>query len=247
MKYSENTLKYYENMKNIGSLDNAFPNVGTGIVGSPLCGDVMQLQLDFDQDDRIIDAKYKVFGCVSAIASMELVTTLLKGLTIAEARNINNEDIANFLDLSAIKKHCSVLAKEVIQAATENYLSKKNKENQMITIAETAIEKLKNLIAEQREDCKGISIAVEQGGCSGINYTLSYEMEALSQKKVIESNGIKFFYDEALENMINGLHIDLVENTFGHGFVVTNKNHISCQNCSCGCNKLNDSQADREN
>ena len=90
MQYSDRTMKYYEAMKNIGEFDKNLENVGTGIVGSPLCGDVMKLQLFFDENDIIVDAKYKVFGCVSAIASMELTTTLLKGKTIDEALKIRN-------------------------------------------------------------------------------------------------------------------------------------------------------------
>ena len=103
MKYSEKTLEYYENIKNMGSLDEDLPNVGTGIVGSPLCGDVMKLQLSFDEHDKITDAKFKVFGCVSAIASMEKVTTLLKGMSIDEALKIKNADVANSLELSEIR------------------------------------------------------------------------------------------------------------------------------------------------
>lgn len=125
MKYSEQTLKYYDSINNVGEFDEKLPNVGTGTVGSPLCGDVMRLQLLFDEDDLIVDAKYKVFGCVSAIASMELATTLLKGKTIEQALEIKNSDVANSLELSNIKRHCSVLAKEAIEAAVKDYLAKK--------------------------------------------------------------------------------------------------------------------------
>ena len=190
MKYSEKTLEYYENIKNMGSLDEDLPNVGTGIVGSPLCGDVMKLQLSFDTDDRILDAKFKVFGCVSAIASMEKVTTLLKGMSIDEALQIKNADVANSLELSEIKKHCSVLAKEAIEAAVKNYQAKKNKETDMITISEKAIVKMKELIAENKS--VGISILVISGGCSGIDYTLAYETEEDKSKTKIVIDGINF-------------------------------------------------------
>ena len=235
MKYSDKTLQYYENMKNIGSLDENLPNVGTGIVGSPLCGDVMKLQLEFDENDIITDAKYKVFGCVSAIASMELATSLLKGMTIEEAKKIKNEDVADSLELSDIKKHCSVLAKESIEAAIDNYLAKKEHRDDFISITELASQKLRSLISAHDQECKGILISVISGGCSGIDYSLSYEMEAPKDKKSVTVDGIAFFYEADDENMIAGLQIDLVENQFGHGFIVTNKNHVPCQNCTCRC------------
>lgn len=233
MKYSEVTLKYYENMKNVGSFDDKLKNVGTGIVGSPLCGDVMKLQLFFNENDVIEDAKYKVFGCVSAIASMELATELLKGKNIEEALKIKNEDVADSLELTNIKKHCSVLAKEAIESAINNYKEKKNKENKMINVTDKALEKLKALIGEHKS--KGILITVESGGCSGIDYSLSYEMEIPENIGSVEIQGITFFYDPMMELMINGVEIDLVENSFGHGFVVTNKKNVPCKNCSCNC------------
>ena len=235
MKYSEKTLEYYENIKNMGSLDEDLPNVGTGIVGSPLCGDVMKLQLSFDESDNITDAKFKVFGCVSAIASMEKVTTLLKGMSIDEALKIKNADVANSLELSEIKKHCSVLAKEAIEAAVKNYQAKKNKEANMITVSEKAIAKIRELLTANK--AIGITISVTSGGCSGIDYTLAYETGEDTAKSKINVNGIDFYYDTAIELLINGLTIDIVENSFGHGFVVTNKNHIGCQHCDGSCGR----------
>ena len=235
MKYSEKTLEYYENIKNMGSLDEDLPNVGTGIVGSPLCGDVMKLQLSFDEQDKITDAKFKVFGCVSAIASMEKVTTLLKGMSIDEALQIKNADVANSLELSEIKKHCSVLAKEAIEAAVKNYQAKKNKETDMITVSEKAISKIKELLAENKS--VGITISVISGGCSGIDYTLAYETEEDVNKAKVVVGGVNFYYDPALELLIKGTTIDIVENSFGHGFVVTNKNHVGCCNCNGSCGR----------
>lgn len=234
MEYSKKTLEYYEKMKNIGELDENLPNVGTGIVGSPLCGDVMKLQLYFDENDIINDAKYKVFGCVSAIASMELVTTLLKGMTIDDALKIKNAEVADSLELSEIKRHCSVLAKEAIEAAVNNYLSKKNKDNKMITITPKAIEKLKELLKEHGG--VGINIAVLSGGCSGIEYALSYENEQDGSKSKIDIDGLAFFYDPKIELLIDGVEIDLIESNFGQGFSVINKKHVGCANCSC-CNR----------
>lgn len=234
MEYSKKTLEYYENIKNIGEFDENLPNVGTGIVGSPLCGDVMKLQLFFDGNDVIVDAKYKVFGCVSAIASMELVTGLLKGMSIENALKINNAEVADSLELSEIKKHCSVLAKESIEAAVNNYLSKKNNEVKMIQITDKAVQKLKELLKEHNGI--GINIMVISGGCSGIDYALNYQKEPDDQKSQIEVAGITFFYDPNIQLLIDGIEIDLVESGFGSGFSVINKKHMGCANCTC-CNR----------
>jgi nitrogen fixation NifU-like protein len=237
MLYSEKTLRYYENLKNIGELNDNLKNVGTGIVGSPLCGDVMKLQIFFGEDGRIQDAKYKVFGCVSAIASMELATTILKGLTIDEALKIRNEDVADSLELSVIKRHCSVLAKEAIESAINNYLAKQQESGvKMITVTDGALKKLRELIDEQ--NAKGITITAEENGCSGFQYSLSYETDSegdgKEKKNQIVVDGISFFYESEIEPIINGLSIDIVESILGPGFTVTNKNQSTCQNCTCG-------------
>ncbi len=236
-RYSANTLKYYNNLKNVGGFDETLPNVGTGIVGSPLCGDVMKVQLFIDDDDKITDVKYKVFGCVSAIASMELVSELLKGRTIEEALSLTNEEVANSLELTELKKHCSVLAKECIEAAVNDYRLKQNKTISMITVSDKAMAKIKELISEHKSI--GINIAVLPGGCSGFEYTLGYVDNAPTDKKFIEILGIKFFYNPDEELLIKGVNIDIVENSFGTGFIVTNKNQMSCgggcENCTCGC------------
>ena len=234
MEYSKKTLEYYEKMKNIGEFDENLPNVGIGIVGSPLCGDVMKLQLYFNENDVIFDAKYKVFGCVSAIASMELVTTRLKGMSIEDALKIKNAEVADSLELTEIKRHCSVLAKEAIEAAVNNYLSKKNKENKMIKITPKAIQRLKELLKEHGGI--GINISVLSGGCSGIDYALGYQKDADKTKSIVEISGLVFFYDPKIELLIDGVEIDLVENSFGQGFSVINKKHTGCANCTC-CQK----------
>lgn len=233
-KYSNNTIKYYENLKNVGGFDENLPNVGTGIVGSPLCGDVMKVQLFFGDDDKILDVKYKVFGCVSAIASMEMVSELLKGMTIEQALSIKNEDVANSLELSELKRHCSVLAKECIEAAVNNYREKQNESSSPINITQEASDKIKELLKEHNSI--GVSISVMSGGCSGIDYTLGYVNEGqINNQSVIEIDGIKIYYDPSIELLLNGVNIDLFDNGFGAGFIVTNKNHMPCANCTCGC------------
>ena len=125
MAYSDKLINHYENPQNVGSLDKSDPDVGTGLVGAPACGDVMKLQLKINEDGVIEDAKFKTFGCGSAIASSSLVTTLVKGRTVAEAMQLKNSDIARELSLPPVKIHCSVLAEDAIKAAIADYQKKK--------------------------------------------------------------------------------------------------------------------------
>ena len=127
MSYSEKVINHYENPHNVGSLDKNDPNVGTGLVGAPACGDVMKLQIKVSDDGVITDAKFKTYGCGSAIASSSLVTELLKGRTLDQAKEIKNTEIAHELDLPPVKIHCSVLAEDAIKAAIEDYKVKKKK------------------------------------------------------------------------------------------------------------------------
>jgi len=124
MAYSEKVLDHYENPRNVGSLDKESSNVGTGMVGAPACGDVMKLQIEVE-GDTIIDAKFKTYGCGSAIASSSLVTEWLKGKTLDEAQTIKNSDIAEELALPPVKIHCSVLAEDAIKAAIADLRSKR--------------------------------------------------------------------------------------------------------------------------
>ena len=126
MAYSEKVLEHYEKPKNVGSLDNRDSSVGTGLVGAPECGDVMKLQIQVDDDNKIIDAKFKTFGCGSAIASSSLATEWVKGRTIDEASTIQNTEIVKELSLPPVKIHCSVLAEDAIKAAIKDYQSKQN-------------------------------------------------------------------------------------------------------------------------
>ena len=124
MAYSEKVLDHYENPRNVGSLDKTAPNVGTGMVGAPACGDVMKLQIQVGENGVIEDAKFKTYGCGSAIASSSLVTEWLKGKTLAQAQTIKNSDIATELALPPVKIHCSVLAEDAIKSAIKDYLAK---------------------------------------------------------------------------------------------------------------------------
>lgn len=124
MAYSEKLIDHYENPRNIGSLDKTAEDVGTGLVGAPACGDVMKLQIKVGADGLIEDAKFKTFGCGSAIASSSLVTEWVKGKTIDEAEAIKNTDIAKHLALPPVKIHCSILAEDAIKAAVADYKAK---------------------------------------------------------------------------------------------------------------------------
>ena len=129
MTYSEKLIDHYENPRNIGSLDKDSEQVGTGLVGAPACGDVMKLQIKVDANGLIEDAKFKTFGCGSAIASSSLVTEWVKGKTLDEAETIKNTQIAHYLALPPVKIHCSVLAEDAIKAAIADYRKKQLKEN----------------------------------------------------------------------------------------------------------------------
>ncbi len=125
MAYSDKLVDHFENPRNMGTLDKADPNVGTGLVGAPACGDVMKLQLKISEDGIIEDAKFKTFGCGSAIASSSLVTEMVKGKSVEYAQTLNNGVIAQELSLPPVKSHCSVLAEDAIKAALADYLDKK--------------------------------------------------------------------------------------------------------------------------
>ncbi|QIZ76999.1 Fe-S cluster assembly scaffold IscU [Ferrimonas lipolytica] len=127
MAYSEKVIEHYENPRNVGSFDKNDPNVATGMVGAPACGDVMKLQLKIDDNGVIEDAKFKTYGCGSAIASSSLVTEWVKGKTLDEAAAIKNTAIAEELALPPVKIHCSILAEDAIKAAITDYQSKQDK------------------------------------------------------------------------------------------------------------------------
>ena len=126
MAYSEKVIDHYEKPRNIGSLDSGSNDVGTGLVGAPECGDVMKLQIQVDKNQKIIDAKFKTFGCGSAIAEYSLATEWIKDRTIDAAAKVSNTEIVEELSLPPVKIHCSVLAEDAIKAAIKDYKSKQN-------------------------------------------------------------------------------------------------------------------------
>ncbi len=127
MAYSDKVMDHFSNPRNVGSMDKNSQNVGTGIVGAPECGDVMKLQIEVDDDGHIVDAKFKTFGCGSAIAASSLATEWLKGKDLDQATELKNTEIASELSLPPVKIHCSVLAEDAIQAAIQDWKRKNEK------------------------------------------------------------------------------------------------------------------------
>ncbi|PKM43501.1 MAG: Fe-S cluster assembly scaffold IscU [Gammaproteobacteria bacterium HGW-Gammaproteobacteria-1] len=127
MAYSDKVIEHYENPRNVGAMDKDAPDVGTGMVGAPACGDVMRLQIKVSAEGVIEDAKFKTYGCGSAIASSSLVTEWMKGKTLDQALEIKNSQIAEELALPPVKIHCSVLAEDAIKAAIEDYKTKQSR------------------------------------------------------------------------------------------------------------------------
>ncbi|HEY2406557.1 MAG TPA: Fe-S cluster assembly scaffold IscU [Polyangiaceae bacterium] len=146
MAYSEKVIEHYENPRNVGTLDKDDPSVGTGLVGAPACGDVMRLQIRVSPDGIIEDAKFKTFGCGSAIASSSLATEWIKGKSVDEAAGIKNSQIAEELSLPPVKIHCSVLAEDAIKSAIEDY---KKKRAALATLAAGASELREGVNAPQ--------------------------------------------------------------------------------------------------
>ncbi len=128
MAYSEKVLDHLENPRNVGTMDREDENVGTGLVGAPACGDVLRLQLKINDDGMIEDAKFKTFGCGSAIASSSLITTMVKGIHVEDAMEISNAEIAKELSLPPVKIHCSGLAEDAIKAAIEDWQGKQGEQ-----------------------------------------------------------------------------------------------------------------------
>lgn len=131
MTYSNKVIDHYENPRNVGSFDKDDDTVGTGMVGAPACGDVMRLQIKVNSDGMIEDARFKTYGCGSAIASSSLVTEWVKGKTLNEALKIKNSEIADELALPPVKIHCSILAEDAIKAAVDDYQKRQEKKNKL--------------------------------------------------------------------------------------------------------------------
>ena len=260
MAYKEKVLDHYNNPRNVGSMDKSLKNIGTGMVGAPSCGDVMKLQIEVE-NGIIKDAKFKAFGCASAIASSSLATEWLKNKTIDQALTIKNRDIALELDLPPVKYHCSVLAEDAIKTAIADYQSKnsatqsseKNEEsgdleiritqqhhvdNHGITITDKALEKIGKILKNDGGKI-AIRFMAKDGGCSGKKYDIKLDEKLdanhinLSWKINIGTAIKHILIDEDSLELFKNVEIGYEENELGEKFVFKNPNATNY----CGCGK----------
>ena len=258
MAYKAKVLDHYNNPRNVGAFDKTSEDVGTGMVGAPACGDVMKLQIKV-KDGVIEDAKFKTFGCASAIASSSLATEWLKGKSLDEAMTIKNRDIANELDLPPVKFHCSVLAEDAIKTAIADYKSKnadndnknyiekthiiiEHNDNHGILITENALNKISTIL--HGEDIKiAIRFIAKDGGCSGKKYAIELDDHIdnkninLGWKIVVNYGGDNIMKHILIDgeslDLLQGSEIDHEKNELGERFVFKNPNATSY----CGCGK----------
>lgn len=238
MAYKEKVLDHYENPRNVGSLNKADKNVGTGLVGAPSCGDVMKLQIKIDEIDGnqvITDAKFKTFGCGSAIASSSYVTEIVKNKTIEEVLKIKNSDIAQELDLPPVKWHCSVLAEDAIKAAINDYQTKQNSsDNLNITITNSAINHIKTIL-NNNPDKFGIVFSAQNGGCSGKKYKIDLITQTNDMNnqytKINNSANINVYVNNNSIDIFKNSEIDFIENNLESKFIFNNPNAQG----TCGC------------
>ncbi|KAF4516040.1 hypothetical protein B566_EDAN000277 [Ephemera danica] len=243
MAYSDKVVDHFNNPRNMGSFKKDEDGVGTGMVGAPECGDVMKLQIKV-QNDTIVDAKFKTFGCGSAIASSSLATEWLKGKTIEEAQKIKNTDIVQELNLPPVKIHCSVLAEDAIKAALADYQKKAdtkrertmdttNTETQapVISLTDAAIKEVKRLINVQGIEEGGLRLGVKGGGCSGLSYTINFDEKIGQYDQVYDFDGVKIIVDAKSAIYLQGTQLDYHKDLMGGNFKFVNPN----ANKTCGC------------
>ena len=236
MAYGEKVLDHYENPRNVGSLDKDDSSVGTGMVGAPACGDVMKLQIQVGQNGVIEDAKFKTYGCGSAIASSSLLTEWVKGKTLDEASQIKNSEIAEELALPPVKIHCSVLAEDAIQAAISDYQNKqaeqkKSAQDMSISLTETAADRVRNFLA-QRGKGIGVRLGVKTTGCSGMAYTIEFADQVEEGDEVFEQRGVKVIINPKSLVYLDGTELDFAKEGLNEGFKFNNPNEKD--RCGCG-------------
>ena len=262
-QYNDDILNYYNDDSHIGSLDVNDKNVGTGLVGSPSCGDVMKLQIKIEKNKKgeeiIKDAKILVFGCGSAKASSSYVAEKLTGMSLEEAKKIKNVDIANALNLPKLKLHCSVLVEDAIKRAVEDYNNKQkgiksdvyNQTNKIennnsnddftISITKDAVEftkkQLEKVEKEKNIKIAGIQLSLEEGHC-GLMYKVKYledkELKKNSNFITFEKNGLNIFVSKDMKDILNGTEISYKEENLKRGLIF--KNPKETGRCNCGKN-----------
>jgi len=228
MAYSDKVLDHYENPRNVGSFAKDAEDVGTGMVGAPACGDVMKLQIRVGADGRIEDAKFKTYGCGSAIASSSLVTEWVKGKTLDQAMGIKNTQIAEELALPPVKIHCSILAEDAIKAAVADY---RKKGNVSISLTETAARHVASFLSKRG---KGVALrlGVRTTGCSGLAYKLEYADDIRPEDHRFESHGITVVVDPKSLPYLDGTELDFAREGLNEGFKFNNPNVKD--ECGCG-------------
>jgi nitrogen fixation NifU-like protein len=231
MAYSDKVLDHYENPRNVGTLDKNDPHVGTGMVGAPACGDVMKLQIKVNDSGIIEDAKFKTYGCGSAIASSSLVTEWLKGKTLDQAAEIKNSAIAEELALPPVKIHCSVLAEDAIKAAVADLKSKQPAEDMALTLTEVAAQRVEKFLNNRGKGI-GLRLGVKTTGCSGMAYTLEFVDEMHPEDTAFESHGVKVIVDPKSLVYIDGTELDFTKEGLNEGFKFNNPNVKD--ECGCG-------------
>lgn len=236
MAYSDKVLDHYENPRNVGSLDKNDPNVGTGMVGAPACGDVMKLMIKVNDSGIIEDAKFKTYGCGSAIASSSLVTEWLKGKTVDEAYAIKNSAIAEELALPPVKIHCSVLAEDAIKAAVADIKAKQlaakvAAQAMAISLTEAAASRVEKFLANRGKGI-GLRLGVKTTGCSGMAYTLEFVDDMHPEDMAFDSHGVKVIVDPKSLAYIDGTELDFTKEGLNEGFKFNNPNVKD--ECGCG-------------
>jgi nitrogen fixation NifU-like protein len=246
MAYNELIIKHYEKPSNVGSLDKNDPNVGTALKGAPACGDVIKFQIQvekknessndsFNEEDYIIkDAKFKTFGCGSAIASSSLLTEMVKGKSFKEAMQIKNSDIAQELALPPVKWHCSVLAESAIKGAIEDFQTKQMNFKYGIQITMSALNQIEKIFKDNSENAKYIIFLAKNGGCSGKKYDIKLEKNIdhnFGHLKLINEKNLNIIIDKDSLDLFKNMEIDFLENSLGSKFIFNNP---SAEN-TCGC------------
>ena len=271
-RYNDTILNYYNDNKHVGSFNIKNKNIGTGLVGSPSCGDVMKLQIKVKKDkktktEKIVDAKILVFGCGSAKASSSYVAQQLIGKTINEALKIKNTDIANSIGLPKIKLHCSVLAESAIKQAVDDYKNKSSKskkdtktqskktptkkyksidEKIDVSISKEATDFVKKHLSKIKNNPIGIMLNLEEGHC-GLMYKVRFveKKDNIEDCICLEKNNLKIFIKNDEKEILNGTKIEYKEEGLKRGLIFENPKETG--RCSCGLNFFTKEKKQKKN